>query len=71
MTDLALPLPDHIDSPPLTLGRLAWFRFRRHRMALIGIGLLALLVLYCTVGALFFTEKFANFNDTGIALQPP
>ena len=71
MTDLALPLPDQLDSPPLTLGRLAWLRFRRHRMALIGMGLLALLVLYCTVGALFFTEKFANFNDTGIALQPP
>jgi peptide/nickel transport system permease protein len=40
-------------------------------MALIGIGILILLILYCTVGAFFYSEKYANFNDTGIALQPP
>jgi peptide/nickel transport system permease protein len=40
-------------------------------MALIGIGILILLILYCTVGAFFYSEKYANFNDTGIAFQPP
>jgi len=70
MTDISLPL-DQLDTPPLTLGRLAWLRFRRHKMALIGIGILTTLVLYCTLGAVFVTEKYANFNDTGIALQPP
>lgn len=62
---------DELDAPPLTLGRLAWLRFRRHKMALAGIAILALLILYCVGGAFVFSEKFANFNDTGIALQPP
>jgi len=40
-------------------------------MALLGIGVLVLLILYCTVGSFFFSEKYANYNDTSIALQPP
>lgn len=40
-------------------------------MALVGIAILTVLVLYCTVGAFFYSEKFANYNDTSIALQPP
>jgi peptide/nickel transport system permease protein len=40
-------------------------------MALLGIGILVLLILYCTVGAFFYSEKYANYNDTSIALQPP
>ncbi len=70
MTNTSLPI-DHLDAPPLTLGRLAWLRFRRHKMALIGIAILTTLVLYCTLGAVFVSEKYSNFNDTGIALQPP
>ncbi len=62
---------DELEAPPLSLGRMAWLRFRRHKMALVGVGLLFLLILYCTIGAFFYTEKYANFNDTGIALQPP
>jgi len=50
---------------------MAWLRFRRHKMALVGIGILALLILYCVGGAFVYSEKYANFNDTGIALQPP
>ena len=64
-------LLDELDAPPLSLGRMTWLRFRRHKMALVGIGILTLLVLYCTVGAFFYSEKQANYNDTGIALQPP
>jgi peptide/nickel transport system permease protein len=40
-------------------------------MALLGISILVLLILYCTVGAFFYSEKYANYNDTSIALQPP
>jgi peptide/nickel transport system permease protein len=27
--------------------------------------------LYCALGGFVFSEKYANFNDTGIAFQPP
>jgi peptide/nickel transport system permease protein len=62
---------DELENPPLPLSRLAWLRFRRHKMAMVGIVILFLLVLYCVGGAFVYSEKFANFNDTSIALQPP
>src|SRR5512140_541795 len=48
---------------PLTPGQVAWKRFRRHRMALVGLWILAGLLLYVTAGALFFSEKDANLVD--------
>jgi peptide/nickel transport system permease protein len=57
--------------PPLTPGRLAWRRFRRHRMAMFGLALLILLLLYVIVGSVIFSEKYANYNDIAIKLQPP
>jgi len=57
--------------PAQSPAQLAWRRFRRHRMAMLGVGLLFLIVLYVTVGALFFTEDFANRNDLKITLQAP
>jgi peptide/nickel transport system permease protein len=33
--------------------------------------MLILLVLYCTVGAIFMPESYANYNDTSIRLQAP
>ncbi len=62
---------DELEAPPLSLGRMAWLRFRRHKMALVGVTILSLLILYCTLGAFIYTEKYANFNDTSIALRPP
>jgi len=59
------------DRPPLTPGQMAWRRFRRHRMAMFGLGLLILLLLYVLVGSLIFTEKYANYNDIAIKLRPP
>ncbi len=56
--------PDQILArKPLTPGQVAWKRFRRHRMALVGMWILAGLILYVTVGALFFREKDANLVD--------
>lgn len=63
--------PDVLEAPPLTLRQLAWRRFRRHKMALFGGITLILLVLYAFIGSLFFTEKFANYNDTSQRLQAP
>lgn len=56
---------------PLTPGRLAWRRFRRHRMAMFGLALLIVLILYVAVGSIIVTEKYANYNDIAIKLQPP
>jgi len=60
-----------IGRPPQSLSRMAWERFRHHRMAMIGAGLLLLIILYVTVGTLFFTEAEANFNDLSRTLEPP
>jgi peptide/nickel transport system permease protein len=65
------PTLDELEAPPLTLGKMAWLKFRRHKMALVGVGILILMILYCTIGSFIFSEKYANYNDTGIALQPP
>lgn len=57
--------------PPRTLLRMAWQRFRRHKMAIAGAALLALIVLYVTVGAVFFSEEYANYNDIRKRYEPP
>ena len=55
----------------LTPGQVAWRRFRRHRMAVVGAGLLVALILYVTLGALVFTEAAANYVDLRAKLSPP
>ncbi len=69
----ALPLPgaEALEAPPLTLRQLFWRRFRRHRMALVGLVTLVLLVLYSFGGSLFYSEAYANYNDAALRLQPP
>jgi peptide/nickel transport system permease protein len=62
---------DDIGTPPISPARLTWLRFRRHKMAVFGVILMALIILYCTVGSLFLSEQYANFNDTSLRLQPP
>ncbi|HEX9385768.1 MAG TPA: ABC transporter permease [Anaerolineales bacterium] len=65
---------------PLVLGVR---RFRRHRMAMIGLGLLVVLILYISFAGLASRgycaplkqdvtgEAWANCNDTHLKLQPP
>jgi peptide/nickel transport system permease protein len=67
----ASQIVDDLSNPPLTLWQLGWLRFRRHKMALFGSVLLIVLVLFSFAGALIYTEKFANFNDTFQRLQAP
>ncbi len=62
---------DILEAPPLTLRQLAWRRFRRHKMAIFGGITLIFLVAYATLGALIFSEKYANFNDTSQMLRAP
>lgn len=46
-------------------------RLRRHRMALVGAGLLLFVFLFVLVGSILIPEKDANFNDTSRQLQYP
>src|SRR5512145_926962 len=62
---------DDLEGPPLTLRQLTWRRFRRHKMAIFGLIVLALLVIYSYGGMIFFSEADANRNDTTKRLQPP
>ena len=56
---------------PLSPGQLAWRRFKRHRMALLGsVGLVALMV-FILVGSVLYTEKYANRNDVIHRLEGP
>jgi peptide/nickel transport system permease protein len=68
---------------PLSPLRLGVRRFRKHRMAMFGLGLLLLLILYVSLGGFLSRgycaplqqevsgEAWANCNDTGLKLQPP
>jgi peptide/nickel transport system permease protein len=66
-----IPSIEGIEAPPLSFRQLVWLRFRRHKMAVFGVVVLILLILYSTLGALFFTEAYANITDTGIRLSGP
>lgn len=71
VTDVSLKGFSLAERPPQSPAQLAWQRFRRHRMAMVGAVLLCLVVLYVTVGGLIFTEEYANRNNLEIKLQPP
>src|SRR5512137_499854 len=62
---------DDLETPPLSLSQLAWRKFKRHKPAMIGLVVLALLVLYTVAGSFIVSEKYANFNDTSLRLQAP
>jgi peptide/nickel transport system permease protein len=64
-------LPEEPSSKALSLRQMIWRRFRRHKMAMAGVMMLILLVLYSFGGALIFTEEYANYTDTSIRLQGP
>lgn len=70
-------------APPLTPMVLGIRRFRKHRMAMFGLSLLVLLILYISFASVFSRgycapikqdltgEAWANCNDTSLKLQPP
>lgn len=63
--------PDELEAPPLSLGQLAWGRYRRHKMAMFGTIMLVLLILYAVGGAFVYSEADANATETGARLQAP
>jgi peptide/nickel transport system permease protein len=64
-------LQARIKRRPLTPGQVALRRFIRHKMALVGVGILVALILYVTVGTVFFSEADANYVDLRNKLSPP
>jgi peptide/nickel transport system permease protein len=82
MTDLSDPISSTIP-PLLSPTTLAIRRFRKHTMAMMGLGLLVLLFLYVSfaglilngycppLGQILYGEAWANCNDTSVKLQPP
>jgi peptide/nickel transport system permease protein len=62
---------EDIERPPLTPSQIAWHRFQRHKMAMVGIGLLIAIILYVSLGTLFYSEAEANRTDLSITLSPP
>jgi peptide/nickel transport system permease protein len=46
-------------------------RFLKHRGAVAGAVMLALIIAYVTLGSLLFSEAYANFNDSKQRLLPP
>ncbi|MAT40768.1 MAG: peptide ABC transporter permease [Anaerolineaceae bacterium] len=46
-------------------------RFVRHKMAVFGLIMLVILILYSFGGAFIFTEAEANFTNTKLRLNPP
>ncbi len=56
---------------PRSLVQMTVRRFRRHRMAMVGLVILVGMILYIGIGSLVYSEAYANYNDTSIRLQPP
>jgi peptide/nickel transport system permease protein len=57
--------------PQFDFSQLVWMRFKRHKMAMVGMVLLILLIFFSTIGAFFTTESYSNFTDIKIRLNPP
>ena len=72
-TSLPLSQPEagDLEAPPLSIGQMAWRRFRRHKLALVGTVMVVLLFIYAFGGAFVHSEAYANFTETGIRLQGP
>jgi peptide/nickel transport system permease protein len=71
MATAPLTLDAIVIPQPLTPGQVAWKRFKRHRMALVGIWILVGLMLYVTVGIAFRSETDANLVDLRQKMAAP
>lgn len=66
------PIVDkEFERPPLSVRELIWLRFKRHKMAVAGLIMLILLILFSIIGAFFFTEAYANHTDLELKFLSP
>ena len=56
---------------PETILQATLRRFRDHRLAVVGVVMLAVVITYVIGGAVFYTEKYANDTDFGNKWQAP
>lgn len=70
-TEISVKSLEITERPPLTPTQVAWRRFRRHKMAMVGVIMLFGIVLYVSIGTFFYTEAEANLTDLSITLTPP
>lgn len=73
MTTKPFPLDfvEELETPPITFLQLAWRRFLRHKMAVVGVIFLASLILYSFGGGILVKESYANYTDPENCLSPP
>jgi len=64
-------LQEDFKAKALTPGQLMRMRFMRHKMAVFGLIVLFILILYSFGGALIYSEDEANFTETQIRLNAP
>jgi peptide/nickel transport system permease protein len=67
----ALDKPPSSRSQEISLQRLAWRRFTRHRLAMVGLLMIALLLVFVLGGAFIFSETYANLVNLGLRLHAP
>lgn len=66
-----IPTIDECEKPPLVLSQLVFLRFKRHKMAVAGIFILAFMIIYAVFGTFFKTEAYSLVTDTDIRLNAP
>lgn len=66
-----IKIQEEFKTEALTPGQLMRMRFVRHKMAVFGMIMLVVLILYSFGGALFFSEADANFTSTKERLSAP
>ena len=66
-----LPQTAEKEKPPLLLSQLVFMRFKRHKMAVTGVVILILMIVYSIGGAFFVNEDASLYTDTSIRLNAP
>ena len=70
-TEKIASMPAETTGPSLSPRQLIWRRFRKHKMALIGMVGFAILLVFIIIGSIIIPEKKANEVDLMSRLSPP
>lgn len=70
-TETEIPVINKDEKPPLLLSQLVFLRFKRHKMAVAGIFILLIMIVYAIGGAFIKSEAYSLITDTSIRLNAP
>ncbi len=70
-TGLGVAMPQTRVREPMSLGQLAWARFRRHKMAMAGLIGFVFIIAFIIIGSLTISEDQANNPDIDNRLTGP